>query len=164
MRWHDEAPRIVTRGLFMSKSYRYGCVDPTWRIPDDELQSLIASISAGDHGAVRKLFRAITPLLIAFYDGQAQAGRLEHDNVGHLVQMALLTVYRRRAACCPDRPFRAWLVDVARSTLSAALPDVAKSGKLSALRHQLQDSAIQSPAPESDRLMHEIQVAWLAHA
>ena len=145
----------------MSESHPCDGADQTWRISNGELQTLMASLTAGDQGAVQKLFRAITPLLAAFYDGQAQAGRLDPDEVGHLVQLALLALYRKRAGYPAEQPFRAWLIDVARSTMVGPHSH-ARAGKPSMLRGHLRVSPTQAQEPE--RLLHEVQIAWLVNA
>lgn|GEM_PF-1983704 len=163
MRLSNEVSSIVIRGLPMSKSYRYGRADQTWRISNDELQLLMTRLKVGQQDSLQELFRAITPLLIAIYEGQAQAGRLGPDRVGHLVQLALLAVYRKRATCHADQPFRAWLIDIARSTMVG--PDHRAAANRSFMVHEhLHNHAIHLSIPEPERLLHEVQVAWLAHA
>ena len=103
----------------MSKNHPRGCTDEAWRVSNDELQALVMDAARHDLDSAQKLFRVITPLLTAIYDGQVQAGRLDPGEVAHLVQQALLAVSSNRGRRDPGLPFRAHLLDIARSTMRA---------------------------------------------
>lgn len=102
----------------MSKNHPCGCAE-AWRVSNDELQALVVDAARHDPDSVPKLLTVITPLLTAIYDGQVQAGRLHPDDVGQLVQQALLALRRTRANTDPALPFRTRLLDIARSTMRA---------------------------------------------
>ncbi|MGC4012720.1 MAG: hypothetical protein QM805_29365 [Pseudomonas sp.] len=61
---------------------------------------------------------AVLPLLIAFFEGQAQAGRIGPRDLGELLRATLRQVDRQRAGYDPAVPFRAWLLELARQALS----------------------------------------------
>jgi RNA polymerase sigma-70 factor (ECF subfamily) len=59
----------------------------------------------------------VTPLLIAFFEGQVQAGRIKRGETASLVQEAFKALYLEQPRYDPNLPFRAWILDIARSTL-----------------------------------------------
>jgi RNA polymerase sigma-70 factor (ECF subfamily) len=97
-------------------SYRSVCLSDVGRLGNEDFIVLMADMSRSEWDSAQRLFLAIAPLLIAFYGGQVQAGWAEVDDLDVPVLQALVAVYRNRASCAPERqPFRAWLLDVARS-------------------------------------------------
>lgn len=101
----------------MAEHYRGNCLDRHERPANDELCALMADVLEHDAPASLQLIATVTPLLLAFFEGQVQAARVERDNVEALVQQAFLTLYQRRAAYDSTIPFRAWLIETARDTL-----------------------------------------------
>jgi RNA polymerase sigma-70 factor (ECF subfamily) len=58
----------------------------------------------------------VTPLLIAFYEGQVQAGSITVKDVQGLVQETFVALYQRNTSDDLTLPFRAWLIETARCT------------------------------------------------
>jgi RNA polymerase sigma-70 factor (ECF subfamily) len=115
----------------MSRGYRTACVSEADRHSNEEFASMMAEVVRREKGAAQRLYRAVAPLLIAFYGGQVQAGRARREDLELLVQLALAAVYRDRAShATEDRPFRAWLLDIARSAMDGY--DPARPGAMSA--------------------------------
>lgn len=107
----------------MSQSCRTVCISEVGRTSNDEFAALMADMVRREKGSAQRFFRAVTPLLIAFYGGQVQAGRARVDDLESLVQKALVEVYRSRTSnVLEHRPFRAWLLDIARSSMSGYHP------------------------------------------
>ncbi|MCX4221398.1 MULTISPECIES: hypothetical protein [Pseudomonas] len=101
----------------MAEGYRNNCLREADRLGNDELYALVAGAVSHGRGEAQQLFATVTPLLIAFYEGQAQAGRIRREDTGNLVQQAFRMLYQEQAAHDPSFPFRAWLIEIARSTL-----------------------------------------------
>lgn len=101
----------------MSEGYRDNCLCSAERLGNDQLCALMMATVEQGKTASRQLLVAVKPLLMAFYEGQVQAGRLGRDQVDGLVKQAFNLLYHRRARYDPDVPFRAWLIEIARSTL-----------------------------------------------
>ncbi|MFJ4345415.1 sigma factor [Pseudomonas sp. NPDC089401] len=101
----------------MTDDYREPCIDRADRASNEELAALLAAAVDGHASALQCLSLQVVPLLLAFYQGQAQAGGLLRDAVDELVQQAWLAVYQRCAGYDPQRPFRAWLIEIACQTL-----------------------------------------------
>ncbi|MGN8120132.1 hypothetical protein ACTJK9_00060 [Pseudomonas sp. 22082] len=101
----------------MAEGYRHTCLCESDRLGNDELYALVAGAVRHGRGEAQQLFATVTPLLIAFYEGQVQAGRVRREDTGNLVQQAFRALYQEQAAHDPSFPFRAWLIEIARSTL-----------------------------------------------
>ncbi|MGN8342492.1 hypothetical protein ACLEJQ_02645 [Pseudomonas sp. SMV71] len=106
----------------MIEGYRESCVSSVDRLGNDELRALMMEVvqyggAAYGRAPLQQLLAKVEPLLKAFFEGQVQAGRLGCEAVDGLVRQAFTALYRRRAGYEPDIPFRAWMIDVARSTL-----------------------------------------------
>jgi RNA polymerase sigma-70 factor (ECF subfamily) len=101
----------------MPQRYRVNCLSPAQRPGNDELHALMAGALRHDRGESQKLFATVMPLFIAFYEGQVQAGRIQHGEIAGLVQQAFKALYLEHTRYDPAQPFRAWIVDIARSTL-----------------------------------------------
>ena len=101
----------------MAEGYRHTCLCESDRLGNDELYALVAGAVRHGRGEAQQLFATVTPLLIAFYEGQVQAGRIRREDTGSLVQQAFRALYQEQAAHDPSFPFRAWLIEIARSTL-----------------------------------------------
>jgi RNA polymerase sigma-70 factor, ECF subfamily len=101
----------------MSEEFRQSCVCGDDRPSNDELSALIARVAACGQGDAQPLFAAVAPLLTAFYEGQVQAGRARREDLQSLVDQAFAALCRRRQSYDSAYPFRAWLIEVARSTL-----------------------------------------------
>lgn len=102
-----------------------GCMNLAGRRSNAEFGALILGSGEHDEAASRQLYMAVLPLLIAFFEGQAQAGRIGQQDMGDLLRATLRQVGRQRASYDPSVPFRAWLLELARHELSAhrcALP------------------------------------------
>ena len=106
----------------MTEGYRGNCLCKVSRLGNEGLCTLMAQVLNGDPGAVRRLAGDVTPLLVAFYEGQAQAGRIHHENVECLAREAFLAVLQYAADYNAATPFRAWLLHIARATLLGNLP------------------------------------------
>ncbi|MDU4255167.1 hypothetical protein [Pseudomonas sp.] len=96
-----------------------GCMNLAGRRSNAEFRVLV--LGAGEPAGIasRQLYMALLPLLIAFFEGQVQAGRIGQPAMGELVRATLREVERQRAAFDPAIPFRAWLLELARQELSA---------------------------------------------
>ncbi|WP_225875070.1 MULTISPECIES: hypothetical protein [Pseudomonas] len=101
----------------MAEGYRQQCLCEADRLGNDELYALVTGAVRHDRAESQQLFATVTPLLIAFYEGQVQAGRISREDTGNLVQQAFKMLYLEQARHDPDFPFRAWLIEIARSTL-----------------------------------------------
>ncbi|MFV3372260.1 hypothetical protein ACNFH5_29160 [Pseudomonas sp. NY15435] len=96
-----------------------GCMNLAGRRSNAEFGALILGSGELGEAALRQLYMAVLPLLIAFFEGQAQAGRIGQQDVGELLRATLRQVDRQRAGYDPLVPFRAWLLELARHELSA---------------------------------------------
>lgn len=101
----------------MSQGDHGGCVCSVGRPSNDELSALMARVVVRGEGVSDALFVAVTPLLTAFFEGQVQAGRARREDLDGWVREACAALYRRRAGYDATRPFRAWLLDIAREQL-----------------------------------------------
>jgi RNA polymerase sigma-70 factor (ECF subfamily) len=108
---------MTQRDPIMAEGYRVGCLSAAERIGNDELHALMAGVVRRDRRELQQLFATVTPLLIAFYEGQLQAGRIKREETSGLVQESLMALYLRQQGYDPNLPFRAWILDIARSTL-----------------------------------------------
>lgn len=101
----------------MTEGYRASCLSTEERLANEALRALMAHVVNGDRGASRRLFAKVMPLLRAFYEGQVQAGRIRPEQVEYLIQGAFKALLDNPADDNPGLPFRAWLLDIARTTL-----------------------------------------------
>jgi RNA polymerase sigma-70 factor (ECF subfamily) len=101
----------------MTDDYREHCLCRADRASNEALAALLADTLDGRAGALEQLDRQVLPLLLAFYEGQVQAGCLQPQALDELVQQAWLAVCQRCTGYDPQAPFRAWLIDIARHTL-----------------------------------------------
>lgn len=101
----------------MAEGYRHTCLCESDRLGNDELYALVAGAVRHGRGEAQQLFATVTPLLIAFYEGQVQAGRIRREDTGGLVQQAFRALYQEQATHDPSFPFRAWLIEIARTIL-----------------------------------------------
>ncbi|ABA74007.1 MULTISPECIES: hypothetical protein [Pseudomonas] len=127
----------------MAEGYRHTCLCESDRLGNDELYALVAGAVRHGRSEAQQLFATVTPLLIAFYEGQVQAGRIRREDTGGLVQQAFRTLYQEQAAHDPSFPFRAWLIEIARATL------------LNNLDHRGTDAVADALAGASARECHE---------
>lgn len=97
----------------------HGCMNLAGRRSNAEFGALILGSGELGEAALRQLYMAVLPLLIAFFEGQAQAGRIGLQDVGELLRATLRQVDRQRAGYDALVPFRAWLLELARHELSA---------------------------------------------
>jgi RNA polymerase sigma-70 factor (ECF subfamily) len=107
----------MKRDWMMSEGYGESCVCADDRPSNDELSALIAQVVMRGQDAPQRLFSAVAPLLSAFYEGHIQAGRAKREDLETLVQRAFLAVCQRHGSFDGGHPFRAWLIEIARSTL-----------------------------------------------
>ncbi|ROM67257.1 hypothetical protein BK653_16695 [Pseudomonas brassicacearum] len=101
----------------MAEGYRDSCLCSVDRLGNDELQALMIDVVKHGKGSSQQLLATVKPLLMAFYEGQVQAGRVRREEVEGLVQQAFTSLYQRRTSYDPNFPFRAWLIEIARCTL-----------------------------------------------
>lgn len=101
----------------MAEGNRTSCLSTAERLGNDELHALMAGVLRRDRRESQQLFAAVTPLLIAFYDGQVQAGRIKRGDTAGLVQEAFKALYLGQPGYDPNLPFRAWVLEIARTTL-----------------------------------------------
>lgn len=101
----------------MAEGNRTSCLSTAERLGNDELHALMAGVLRRDRRESQQLFAAVTPLLIAFYDGQVQAGRIKRGETAGLVQEAFKALYLGQPGYDPNLPFRAWVLEIARITL-----------------------------------------------
>ncbi|ABA77452.1 hypothetical protein K7459_03145 [Pseudomonas fluorescens] len=101
----------------MTGEDRGHCLCKDGRLANQELCALMARVFKGDRSAARRLSTHIAPLLLAFYEGQAQVGRIRPERVESLAREAFMALLERRADYDSSIPFRAWLLTVARATL-----------------------------------------------
>ncbi len=80
----------------------------------DEWSVLMTRAQAGDQASYRALLRHITPLLTSI----ARRSMRQPQDVEDAVQDILLTVHVIRATYDPQRPFRPWLIGVARNRIA----------------------------------------------
>jgi len=95
-----------------------GCMNLAGRRSNAEFGALILGSGEPDEATLRQLYIAVLPLLIAFFEGQAQAGRIGQQDMGDLLRATLRQVDRQRVSYDPAVPFRAWLLELARQALS----------------------------------------------
>lgn len=95
-----------------------GCV--TTAATNAELGAWLAADPASDPRSVERLFRAVAPLLVAYFDGQLQGRPCDTEA---LVLETLIELYRQRSGQGTERPFRAWMMDMARMALLRYLED-----------------------------------------
>ncbi len=96
-----------------------GCMNLAGRRSNAEFRALVLGTGEPAGIASRQLYMAVLPLLVAFFEGQVQAGRIGQPAMGDLVRATLRQVERQRAAFDPAVPFRAWLLELARQELGA---------------------------------------------
>lgn len=101
----------------MAEGYRVSCLSAAERLGNNELHALMAGVVRRERRESEQLFATVRPLLIAFYEGQVQAGRIKRGETAGLVQESLKALYFGQAGYDPNMPFRAWIVDIARATL-----------------------------------------------
>ncbi|KQW28445.1 MULTISPECIES: sigma-70 family RNA polymerase sigma factor [Pseudomonas] len=101
----------------MTERYGDSCLCSVDRLGNDELRALMIDLVKSGKGASTQLLATVKPLLMAFYEGQVQAGRVRREEVEGLAQQAFASLYQRRASYDPNVPFRAWLIETARRTL-----------------------------------------------
>jgi RNA polymerase sigma-70 factor (ECF subfamily) len=87
------------------------------RLGNDELHALMAEAIRHGMPQSKLLVTTVTPLLIAFFEGQVQAGRVRCEDTQSLVQQTFNALYLGQARYDPNAPFRAWLLEIARATL-----------------------------------------------
>ncbi|MGY2374068.1 sigma factor [Pseudomonas sp. SDO524_S393] len=101
----------------MTEEDRGHCLCKEDRLSNQGLCTLMAQVVKGDRSAARRLSTHIAPLLLAFYEGQAQVGRIRPERVESLAREAFMAVLEHRADYDSTTPFRAWLLTIARATL-----------------------------------------------
>lgn len=101
----------------MTEGYRGNCLCSADHLGNSQLCQLMAEVVKQGKPASGPLLMTVKPLLMAFYEGQVQAGRLGRDEVDDLARQAFNSLYQRRHRYDPNVPFRAWLIEIARSTL-----------------------------------------------
>ncbi|TFY84393.1 RNA polymerase subunit sigma-24 [Pseudomonas kairouanensis] len=101
----------------MTEGYRASCLSTDDRLASEALRLLMAHVVSGNRSAGRRLSIQVTPLLKAFYEGQVQAGRIRPEQVECLVHSAFKALLEKPTDYDPCQPFRAWLLDIARTTL-----------------------------------------------
>ena len=101
----------------MAEGFRHSCLGEVERLGNDELLALMAGVGRHDRQASRRLIATVQPLLLAFYEGQVLARRIQRGDVAHLVRQTFDALYRQSTSDDPSLPFRAWLIETARSTL-----------------------------------------------
>lgn len=93
------------------------CISDPDRPSNDELDALMAGVVKRHKGAIEQLQVRVRPLVMAFYEGQVQAGRVRAEELDTLVHLTLWAIYQRRASYDRRHPFRAWLLHIARGAL-----------------------------------------------
>ena len=104
----------------MQEGYRGPCIVNAGRATNDELCSWLKADAHNDSSLFGLLFPAVAPLLEAFFEGQMHGAHRGQIEV--LIQNTLIAVCRRRAIYDPSRPFRAWLLELAREQRLIACP------------------------------------------
>jgi len=143
----------------MSVEYRSSCVSDMARLSNDQLVALMADVVRHGAGSVRRLFMAVAPLLIAFYEGQVQAERAKVEDLERLVQQALIAVYQGRSSYSPCRPFRAWLLDVARLEMLDYQRDASGISVLRGTSKTTHDHSAKLVTREHEQVIHDAQIA-----
>jgi len=123
----------------MTERYGDSCLCSADRLGNDELRALMIDLIGSGNSTPTQLLATVKPLLMAFYEGQVQAGRVRREEVEGLAQQAFASLYQRRSSYDPNVPFRAWLIEIARCTL------------LHYLRNQ-KDNGVTDTVAESPRL------------
>ena len=111
------AAEMTTENPRMSDGNRGACLCYEDRPSNDELAALMAGVVKRHKGAIEQLHLRVRPLVMAFHEGQVQAGRVGAEELEALVHDTLWAVYQRRASYDAGHPFRAWLLHVARGAL-----------------------------------------------
>ncbi|KSW22001.1 hypothetical protein P3W55_10155 [Pseudomonas citronellolis] len=94
-----------------------GCMSLAGRCSNAEFGALLVQAQQGGGEASPRLLKALVPLLVAFFEGQVQAGRMRGEDLGEVLRATLKAVDSQRASYDPAGPFRAWLLDIARQEL-----------------------------------------------
>ena len=81
----------------------------TARGSEDEWGALMVAAQAGQGGAYRRLLAEVRDWLVRFY-----ARRLPPGQVDDAAQDALIAIHEKRHTYDPARPFKPWLVAIAR--------------------------------------------------
>jgi len=95
----------------MRENYRVSCLETTGRASNEQLHAWLRTDAESDGQAFQSLCRAMTPLLLAYFEGQLRGRRADPEA---LTQETLVAVYLHRASYDPALPFRAWLLELAR--------------------------------------------------
>lgn len=102
----------------MHENGHVSCLELAGRASNDELRAWLAADASSDSHAFQRLFQAVTPLLYAYFEGKLpQRG----EDLNALTLDTLLAVYLHRASYDPQQPFRAWLLSIARLSLTEYL-------------------------------------------
>lgn len=112
----------------MHENGHVSCLELAGRASNDELRAWLAADAGSDSQAFPLLFQAVTPLLLAYFEGKLQ----QHcEDLDALTLETLLAVYLHRASYDPAQPFRAWLLGIARLSLTDYLHNGCVSGNAS---------------------------------
>ncbi|VVO65750.1 hypothetical protein [Pseudomonas fluorescens] len=91
----------------MAEGFRVSCLSTVERLGNDELHALMDAVVRRDKRESLRLFATVTPLLIAFYEGQVQAGRIKQGATASLVQQSLKALCLGQPRYDRNLPFRA---------------------------------------------------------
>lgn len=97
---------------------REHCLATAGRPSNDELRAWLEADARTDSRSFQAFFRAVAPLLLAYFEGQ-QRGRALDLEV--LTLETLVAVYQHRASYDPEQPLRAWLLGIARLRMASHL-------------------------------------------
>ena len=103
----------------MYESGHAACLHWAGRASNDELRAWLAADA--DSQSFQRLFQAVTPLLFAYFEGKLPG---HSEELELLTLDTLLAIYLQRTSYDAEhQPFRAWLIGMARFTLTEHLRD-----------------------------------------
>jgi RNA polymerase sigma-70 factor (ECF subfamily) len=125
--------------------------------PDDGWATLMARAQRGDRAAYALLLREIAPYLRVVASGQVR-GR---EDIEDVVQDILLTVHSVRSTYDPGRPFKPWLLAIARHRM---LDWLRRRGRLARRERGLEAEDETFPAPGANLAMERLDARDLHRA
>lgn len=138
----------------MHENGHVSCLALAGRASNDELRAWLGADARSDSRSFQLLFQAVTPLLLAYFEGKLQE---RCEDLDALTLDTLLAVYLHRASFDPQQPFRAWLLGIARLSLTDYLHNGCARqafGKISQARPDTRLDAISDIERETVHRLH----------
>lgn len=144
----------------MHERYRTPCVIAAGRATNDQLCAWLRDDVDEGGGSFEQLVDAVSPLLYGFFEGQMHV-RLQ-ASVDVLVKATLVAVHHGRASYNPGRPFRAWLLELARYQVLTLGAVRAEAGEASAAMsgHPPEASVTRRPTMAVRRSQRSTGAPW----